>query len=59
MTLEDKYRRLRTDMEDMIESHQENARIWQAIKLRYEQLNLPMPSLNLEEIVNQLLPKVP
>ena len=57
MNTEDKYRRLRTDMEDMIESHQELVRIWKSVTLRYDQLNLPLPSVHLEVIVEQLLPK--
>ena len=57
--LTDKYNRLRTDMEDMIEAHHEMTRIWKAVLLRYEELKIPMPSLHLEEIVNELLPKLP
>lgn len=53
MTLSDKYGRLRTDMEDMIEAHQENARAWKFIKEFYEEQQTCPPTVCLDAIIKQ------
>lgn len=55
MTLADKYGRLRTDMEDMIEAHQENARTWDVIKKFYEEQHVCPPTVCLDAIIRQQL----
>jgi hypothetical protein len=55
MNLEDKYRRLRTDMEDMIEAHKENVKVWNVLKLHYESQQLVVPSVDLPTMVQILL----
>ena len=54
-TLEDKYRRLRTDMEDMIEAHKENVKVWNILKTYYESQQLVVPSADLPTMVQILL----
>lgn len=58
MTLADKYGRLRTDMEDMIEAHQENVRVWQFIKKFYEDQNSCPPTVCLDAIIKQKLDSI-
>lgn len=55
MNLEDKYRRLRTDMEDMIDAHQENVRVWNVLKSHYESQQLVVPSVDLPTMIQILL----
>ena len=54
-TLEDKYKRLRTDMEDMIEAHKENVKVWNILKTYYESQQLVVPSVDLPTMVQILL----
>jgi hypothetical protein len=55
MNLEDKYRRLRTDMEDMIDAHQENVKMWNILKAHYESNRLVVPIVNLPTMLQILL----
>ena len=55
MNLEDKYRRLRTDMEDMIDAHQENVKVWNILKEYYESRQLVVPSVDLPTMLQILL----
>jgi len=55
MNLEDKYRRLRTDMEDMIDAHQENVKVWKILKTHYESQQLIVPSIDLPKMLQILL----
>lgn len=55
VNLEDKYRRLRTDMEDMIEAHQENVKMWNIFKAHYESNQLVVPSVDLPTMLQILL----
>ena len=59
MKLEGKYRRIRTDMEDMIEAHQENVKIWQYIKAYYDRIGHSVPNIDLPTIIKLLLPDIP
>ena len=55
MNLEDKYRRVRNDMEDMIDAHQENVRVWNILKAHYESQHLVVPSVDLPAMLQILL----
>jgi hypothetical protein len=55
VNLEDKYRRLRTDMEDMIDAHQENVKMWNILKEHCESNRLVVPSVNLPTMLQILL----
>lgn len=57
--LSDKYGRLRTDMEDMIEAHQENTKIWNIVKKHYESTGLVAPTVELPVIIQMLIDEIP